>query len=71
VKCLLDLGDEDDVDLVVIAKRGRSAAGDFLLGGNATRLAHRSSRPLILVPELKQDLGDPRAPADPSGTGQP
>ncbi len=51
VKCLLGLADEDDVDFLVIAKTGRTAAGDLLLGGTATRLAHRSTRPVILVPE--------------------
>jgi len=53
VKCLLGLADEEDADFLVIAKTGRTAAGDFLLGGTATRLAHRSTRPLILVPERR------------------
>jgi nucleotide-binding universal stress UspA family protein len=66
VKCLLGLAEEEDVDLVVIAKTGRTAAGDLLLGGSAMRLAHRSTRPLILVPGLRQELGDPPEPHDPS-----
>jgi nucleotide-binding universal stress UspA family protein len=62
VKALLALTDAEDVDLVVIAKTGRTAAGDFLLGRSAMRLAHRCARPLILVPEPRPGLDDAPEP---------
>jgi nucleotide-binding universal stress UspA family protein len=48
---LLGLADEEDVDLIVIGRTGRTSPGEFLLGGSATKLAHHTTRPLILVPE--------------------
>jgi nucleotide-binding universal stress UspA family protein len=50
VKALLALADSQDVDLIVIGKAGHGAAGEFLLGGTAAKLAHRTTRPLLLVP---------------------
>jgi nucleotide-binding universal stress UspA family protein len=70
VKCLLDFAENADADLVVIGKTGRTAAGDFLLGGSAMRLAHRSTRPLILVPELGPDPDDASDPAVRSNVGR-
>jgi nucleotide-binding universal stress UspA family protein len=49
IKELLAVADARDVDLIVIGKTGFSAAGE-LLGGTAAKLAHRTTRPLVLVP---------------------
>jgi nucleotide-binding universal stress UspA family protein len=50
VKELLALADSKDVDLIIIGKAGHGALRELLLGGTATKLAHRTTRPLLLIP---------------------
>jgi nucleotide-binding universal stress UspA family protein len=50
VRGLLDVADEKDVDLIAIGKAGHGAAGELFLGGTATKLTHRTTRPLLVVP---------------------
>jgi nucleotide-binding universal stress UspA family protein len=47
---LLALADAKDADLIVIGKAGHGPVGELLLGGTAAKLAHRTMRPLLLVP---------------------
>lgn len=55
VKELLALAESKDVDLVVIGKAGHGAVGELLLGGTAAKLAHRTTRPLLLVPARRSE----------------
>jgi nucleotide-binding universal stress UspA family protein len=50
VEELLRIAAERDADLLVIGKAGHGAAGQLLLGGIATKLAHRTTTPLLIVP---------------------
>ncbi len=50
VDTLIRTADEADVDFIVIGKTGHSAVGGFFVGGSATRLSQRTTRPLLLVP---------------------
>ena len=50
VRTLLDVAEDKDVDLIAIGKSGRGAAAELLLGGTAAKLAHRTTRPLLIVP---------------------
>jgi nucleotide-binding universal stress UspA family protein len=61
VRELLRIADERDADLIVIGKAGHGAAGEMFLGGIAAKFAHRTTRPLLLVPPRRS------APKPPSG----
>ncbi len=57
VKELLAVAESKDADLIVIGKAGHGAAGELLLGGIAAKLAHRTTRPLLLVPARRAEHG--------------
>ena len=46
---ICDFAGSNDVDLVVIGSRGRSAAARFLLGSVSTQVAHHSPCPVTIV----------------------
>jgi nucleotide-binding universal stress UspA family protein len=50
VRTLLAIADDEDVELIVIGKAGHGAIGELLLGGTAAKFAHRTTRPLLIVP---------------------
>ena len=50
VHSIIAAADEIDADLVVIGKTGHSSTDRLLLGGTANKLAHRSTRTLVVVP---------------------
>jgi nucleotide-binding universal stress UspA family protein len=62
VKALLEVAEEEDVDMIVIGKAGHSTAGELLLGGTAAKLAHRTVRPLLVVPARRPEHGPRRRP---------
>jgi nucleotide-binding universal stress UspA family protein len=47
---LLELADQIDADLIVVGSRGIGQADLFALGETSTKLAHQSSRPVLVVP---------------------
>jgi nucleotide-binding universal stress UspA family protein len=51
IDAVLSAADEQDADLVVIGKTGHDRIGSSLLGGTAMKLAHRTKRPLLLIPD--------------------
>jgi nucleotide-binding universal stress UspA family protein len=53
---LLELADQIDADLIVVGSRGIGQAELLALGETSTKLAHQSSRPVLIVP--------PSRPAD-------
>jgi nucleotide-binding universal stress UspA family protein len=50
---LLGLADEIDADLIVVGSRGIGQAELFALGETSTKLAHESSRPVLIVPAAR------------------
>ncbi len=46
---LARLAESDEVDMVVVSSRGRSAVARLLLGSVATRLSHICTKPLLIV----------------------
>jgi nucleotide-binding universal stress UspA family protein len=62
VKTLLEIADERDVDLIAIGKSGRSSAGERFLGGTASKLVHRTTRPLLVVPPRRAEHEPRRRP---------
>ena len=53
IQGILKAADEQDADLIVVGKTGHTSTDRLLLGGTANKLAHRSTRPLIVVPRDK------------------
>lgn len=52
---ILDLTASRDIDLIVMATRGRSGLTRFLLGSVAERIVHYGNRPVLLVRSQAQD----------------
>ncbi len=50
VQALLDVADEEDADLIVVGSRGLSGLAGVVLGSTSSKLLHRSSRPVLVVP---------------------
>ena len=50
IDSVLNAADEEAADLVIIGKTGH-APTDYLLGVTAMKLAHRTQRPLLLIPD--------------------
>lgn len=46
--------DRDDIDLIVVGKRGRSSIQDLLLGSTAEAVCRRSQRSVLLAPGPRQ-----------------
>ena len=53
---VISAADEQQADLVVIGKTGHGV-GDLVLGGTAMKLAHRTKRPLLLIPDIPVATG--------------
>jgi nucleotide-binding universal stress UspA family protein len=49
-RVLLELADRIDADLIVVGGRGAGLAEVFALGDTSTKLTHRSTRPVVVVP---------------------
>lgn len=49
-RVLLELADQIDADLIVVGSRGVGQAELLALGDTSTKLAHRSARPVLIVP---------------------
>jgi len=64
VKKLLEVADDKDVDLIAIGKSGHSSVGELLLGGTAAKLAHRTTRPLLVVPGRRSDHRPEKPPKE-------
>lgn len=63
-RVLLELADEIDADLIVVGSRGAGQAELFALGDTSTKLAHRSARPILIVPPPR--AGDDTPPIESS-----
>jgi nucleotide-binding universal stress UspA family protein len=61
-RVLLELADQIDADLIVVGSRGSGQAELFALGDTSTKLAHRSARPILIVPPPR--FGDDTPPID-------
>lgn len=49
-RVLLELADQIDAALIVVGSRGVGQAELFALGDTSTKLAHQSTRPVLIVP---------------------
>ncbi len=47
---LEEAAERDNVDLIVVGRRGRSSLAEFLAGSVSQYLVHRASRPVLVVP---------------------
>ncbi len=56
IRSVLAAADEEAADLIVIGKTGHGPS-DFLLGATAMKLAHRTTRPLLLIPDPDPTAG--------------
>ena len=61
-RVLLELADQIDADLIVVGSRGAGQAELFALGDTSTKLAHRSARPILIVPPRR--TGDDATPIE-------
>ena len=61
-RVLLELADQIDADLIVVGSRGAGQAELFALGDTSTKLAHRSARPILIVPPPR--TGDETPPIE-------
>ena len=56
-RVLLELADQIDADLIVVGSRGVGQAELLALGDTSTKLAHRSARPVLIVPAPRNAAG--------------
>jgi|GEM_PF-1086109 len=63
-RVLLELADQIDADLIIVGSRGAGQAELVALGDTSTKLAHRSARPIVIVPPPR--AGDDTAPIESS-----
>jgi nucleotide-binding universal stress UspA family protein len=56
VGSVISAADEQQADLVVIGKTGHGVGG-LVSGGTAMKLAHRTKRPLLLIPDTPVAVG--------------
>ena len=63
-RVLLELADQIDADLIVVGSRGAGQAELFALGDTSTKLVHRSTRPILIVPPPR--AGDDTPPIESS-----
>ncbi len=54
---LAEVADAENADLIVVGRAGHGATGIPRLGGVALRLAHHTTRPLVLIPEATERSG--------------
>ena len=52
---ILQVADEIDADIIVIASHGRTGLGHLLLGSVAEEVLHDSHRPVLIVPRPQTD----------------
>jgi len=52
---LLELADRIDADLIIVGSRGAGQGEVFALGDTSTKLTHRSTRPVLVVPAVRID----------------
>ncbi len=52
ISVVLDVAAEHDVDLIVLGSRGLGGFPERLLGSTSTQVAQRSTRPVVVVPDL-------------------
>ncbi len=50
---IIDIANDDEVTLIVLASRGEGIIKDLLLGSTAENIARHSKRPILLFPERK------------------
>jgi nucleotide-binding universal stress UspA family protein len=50
IASLLTAADQQEADMIVIGTTGHGTVGDFLLGSTAMKFAHKTTRPLVLIP---------------------
>jgi nucleotide-binding universal stress UspA family protein len=55
VSVILDVAEELDVDLIVVGSRGLGGYPELLLGSTSTQVAQRSTRPVVIVPDVEVD----------------
>lgn len=51
----------EQADLLVVGSRGHGGFGELLLGSVASKCAHHSPRPLVIVPRVAVGLEEPRS----------
>jgi nucleotide-binding universal stress UspA family protein len=51
VTAVLRCADEEDVDVIVVGKRGAGGAPGRLLGSTSAQLAHGTRRPVVIIPD--------------------
>ena len=54
-QAIIEYAEENNVDLIVIARQGRSAIGRFFLGGTTEKVLHQAACPVLVVPEVEED----------------
>jgi len=51
---IVNVAEEEDITLIVLAKRGQGLIRELLLGSTAHEVAKRSKRPVLLIPAVSQ-----------------
>ena len=64
IDAVLSAADEQDAHLLLIGKTGHGGVGEHLLGGTAMKLAHRTKRPLLLIPDSPVAAGPSTPPTN-------
>ena len=57
-KNIVEMADQQDVDIIVMATHGRTGLDHVILGSVAEKVVARSSRPVLVIPAIERAKGE-------------
>jgi nucleotide-binding universal stress UspA family protein len=60
-KNIVDLAEQEDVDLIVMATHGRTGLEHMILGSVTEKVVARSLRPVLVIPAVERVKNQPPA----------
>jgi nucleotide-binding universal stress UspA family protein len=57
-KNIVDMADQENVDMIVMATHGRTGLEHIILGSVTEKVVARSSRPVLVIPAVVRAKGD-------------
>ena len=57
-KNIVEMADQEDVDMIVMATHGRTGLDHVILGSVAEKVVARSSRPVLVIPAVARAKGE-------------
>jgi len=57
-KNIVEIADQENVDMIVMATHGRTGLDHVILGSVAEKVVARSSRPVLVIPAIERAKGE-------------